>query len=151
MTVAPEAGDVRVAVGGVVSGTVTDTGAELPTLAAASRAAALRVWVPGVALALFQVTEYGAAVSSPPSGAPSSLNCTPTTPTLSEALAVTEMVPVTVAPGLGELIATVGGVLSLKTVTVTGSDQNQRPSAFWAAARSVWDALVAVLVSQGTE
>ena len=61
------------------------------------------------------------------------------------------MVPVTVAPGLGELIATVGGVLSLKTVTVTGSDQNQRPTAFWAAARSVWDALVAVFVSQGTE
>ena len=43
---------------------------------------------------------------------PSTLNCTPTTPTLSDALAETVMLPVTVAPAAGAVIATVGGVVS---------------------------------------
>ena len=43
---------------------------------------------------------------------PSSLNCTPTTLTLSAALAETGMVPETVAPLPGEAIDTVGGVVS---------------------------------------
>src|SRR5690348_8798591 len=43
---------------------------------------------------------------------PSSWNCTPATPTLSEAFAVTPMVPETVAPAVGELIDTVGAVVS---------------------------------------
>jgi hypothetical protein len=44
---------------------------------------------------------------------PSYLNCTPTTPTLSEALATMGTVPQTVAPDTGEVMATVGGVVSL--------------------------------------
>jgi hypothetical protein len=41
------------------------------------------------------------------------LNWTPTTPVSSDALAVTGIVPQTVAPDAGEVIATVGGVVSL--------------------------------------
>ena len=43
---------------------------------------------------------------------PSNLNCTPTTPTLSEASAETLIVPDTVAPFAGAVIETVGGVVS---------------------------------------
>src|SRR5438128_1534497 len=60
---------------------------------------------------------YGAVVSSVPRLAPSSLNCTPTTPTLSEAVAETVTVPETVAPLAGAVIATVGVVVST-TVSV---------------------------------
>ena len=42
---------------------------------------------------------------------PSTSNCTLATPTLSDAVAVTVIVPETVAPELGELIDTVGGVV----------------------------------------
>jgi hypothetical protein len=55
-------------------------------------------------------------MSSAPRLAPLALNCTPTTPTLSEASAVTVIVPETVAPSVGEVIATVGGVVSVSTV-----------------------------------
>ena len=65
-------------------------------------------------------------MSSAPRLSPSSLNWTPTTPTLSEALAVTVMVPETVEPDEGDVMLTVGGVVSgggpLDTVTVTGSE-----------------------------
>ena len=61
---------------------------------------------------MFQATEYGAVVSSAPRSAPSSRNCTPTTPTLSDALAVTFTEPDTVAPAAGAVSATVGGTLS---------------------------------------
>jgi hypothetical protein len=134
------AGAVILTVGGVVSGgggggalfTVTVTGAETGlTLPAASRATAVRVCEPLLAEVVFQDTEYGAAVSSAPRLEPSSLNCTPTTPTLSEALAVTLVVPETVAPEAGAVILTVGGVVSggggggaLDTVTVTGDEVN---------------------------
>src|SRR5947209_12337302 len=90
-------------------------------------------------------------MSSAPRGAPSSWNWTPTTPTSSDALAVTAIVPETPDPEVGKVIATVGGVLSLKTVTVTGSEGYQMPSASSAMARRVWDPLLAVFVSQGTE
>src|SRR5437667_1280765 len=90
-------------------------------------------------------------MSHAPRGAPSSRNRTPTTPTLSEALAVTAIVPETPELEVGKVIDTVGGVLSLKTVTVTGSEGYQTPSASSAMARSVWDPLAAVFVSQGTE
>jgi hypothetical protein len=43
---------------------------------------------------------------------PSSWNWTPTTPTLSEAVARTVIVPLTVSPGFGSVTATVGGVVS---------------------------------------
>ena len=51
-------------------------------------------------------------MTSAPSVAPSTLNCTPDTPTLSLALAVTDVVPDTVAPEAGDVIETVGGVVS---------------------------------------
>ena len=58
-TVAPEAGEVMVTVGAVVSlfETVTVTAAEEPVLLAASRATALKVWLPGAAVVVSQLTE----------------------------------------------------------------------------------------------
>ena len=52
----------------------------------------------------------------------SSLKDTAATPTLSEALAVTVMVPLTVEPLTGEVMLTKGGVVSVVGVTVTGVD-----------------------------
>src|SRR5436190_593068 len=91
---------------------VTVTAVEVVRLASASRATAVSVCEPLLAVVVFQETEYGAAASSTPRLAPSSRNCTPTTPTLSEALAVTLVVPPTVAPETGEVMLTVGGVVS---------------------------------------
>ena len=51
-------------------------------------------------------------VSKLPRFAPSNRNCTLATPTLSEAFAVTVIVPLTVTPFAGEEIDTVGGVVS---------------------------------------
>jgi hypothetical protein len=59
-----------------------------------------------------QDRDQGAAVSSLPRFWPSTLNCTPTTPTLSEAFAFTLIVFDTVAPFAGALIDTVGAVPS---------------------------------------
>lgn len=56
--------------------------------------------------------EYGEVVSSVPRLAPSSLNCTPTTPTLSEAVAARETEPLMVEPVVGEVIEIVGVVVS---------------------------------------
>src|SRR5207247_2662849 len=89
----PFAGELMLTVGGVVSGggalaTVTVTGAEVLLLPAASRATAVIVCCPLLVVVGSKRIEYGAAVSSPPRLAPSSLNCTPTTPTLSEAFAL---------------------------------------------------------------
>src|SRR5262245_38688490 len=72
---------------------------------------------------------------------PSPKNWTPTTPTLSAALAETVTVPDTVAPFAGEVIFTVGGVVSgggaLLTVTVTAADVVRFPAASRAIARRV--------------
>src|SRR6266849_8457376 len=123
-------------VGGVVSAgggggallTITVTDAEVVRLPAASRATAMMVCEPLAAPVVFQETEYGALVSSAPKLAPSIVNCTPATPTLSEALAETGTVPWIVAPLLGEVTLTVGGVVSagggggaLTTVAGTGA------------------------------
>ena len=51
-------------------------------------------------------------MSSAPRLAPSRVNWTPATPTLSAAVALTGMVPATLAPAAGELTLTVGGVVS---------------------------------------
>src|SRR5207245_11134268 len=101
-------------VGGVASAlaTITLMLAEVVALPAASRALALSVWAPLGTVVVFQDTEYGATRSSAPRLAPSSLNCTPTTPTLSAAAAETVTVFETVAPASGALIETVGGVVS---------------------------------------
>src|SRR5881397_52649 len=101
-------------VGGVASAlaTITLMLAEVVALPAASWALALSVWAPLGTVVVFQDTEYGATRSSAPRLAPSSLNCTPTTPTLSAAAAETVTVFETVAPPSGALIETVGGVVS---------------------------------------
>ena len=96
----------------VVLLTVMATVAEVVWFPAASRATAIKVCDPFVAVVVFQDTEYGEIVSSAPRALPSSLNCTPATPTLSEALAETLTVPETVAPPLGAETDTEGAVVS---------------------------------------
>ena len=91
--------------------TVTVTGAEVVLLPALSRATAVRVCEPLLAVVVSHGTEYGAVVSSALK-VPSKKNCTSATPLLSDALAVTLIVPETVAPEAGEVMLTVGGVLS---------------------------------------
>src|SRR5439155_11711474 len=119
-TVAPVAGAVIDTAGGVVSGTglftVTLTAAEVAALPAASRATAVTLCAPLLVVVVFQEIEYGATVSSTPRSAPSSLNCTPTTPTLSVAFAATMIVLATVVPAVGAEMETVGGVVSFITV-----------------------------------
>src|SRR5207247_2198184 len=88
-------------------------------LPAASRARAVRVCDPLLVVVVSQLTTYGALVSSAPRAAPSRKNWTPATPTLSEAVAVTDTGPETVAPLAGAVMLTVGGVVSFDTVTVT--------------------------------
>src|SRR5207302_124316 len=102
-----------VSTGGVVSlFTVTITGALVVWLAAASQAIAVNVWLPIAAALVFHEIEYGAAVTSAPRAAPSSANCTPTTPTLSLAVAVTGIVPDTVVPAPGASMEIAGAVTS---------------------------------------
>jgi len=123
--VLPGTGAVNDTVGGVVSATfetVTEMAPDVVTLPAASRATAVNEWLPLAAIVVFQETEYGDVVSSAPRVAPSSLNCTPTTPTLSLAFAVTATAdPRPSRPRLGAVIETMGGVVSgttFETVTV---------------------------------
>ncbi|HEX2402362.1 MAG TPA: hypothetical protein VHJ79_20615, partial [Mycobacterium sp.] len=92
---------------------MTDTGLLVVVRPALSRATAVSVCAPLVALVVFQFVEYGAAVTSAPRLTPSSLNCTPATATLSLAVAVTAIVPLTVAPAPGAVSDTVGAVVSL--------------------------------------
>jgi hypothetical protein len=92
--------------------TVTVTLAELPVLPAASRATADSVWAPLAVVVVSHVTAYGGVVTWTPRLAPSSLNWTPATPTLSVALADTVTLPLTVAPARGAVMAIVGGVVS---------------------------------------
>src|SRR5262249_5498465 len=86
---------------------------------AASRATAVNTWAPLTARAVFQITENGIVTSSAPRLAPSNLNCTPTTATLSHAVAETvNAEPETAAPGRGAVIDTDGGVVSAGGVVV---------------------------------
>jgi hypothetical protein len=103
--------------GGATFDTVTVPPLLVVVLPAASRATAVRVWVPFPAAVVSQGTLYGEVVSSAPRAAPSSRNWTPTTPMLSEAVAETVTVPDTVAPPAGALIATLGALLSTVTLT----------------------------------
>ena len=96
--------------------TVTLTAAEVAVLPAASRATAVTLWLPFALKVVFQEIEYGAVVTSAPRFTPSSLNCTPTTPTLSVAVAATMIVLATVVPAVGAEMETVGGVVSFITV-----------------------------------
>src|SRR5438874_7400016 len=138
-TVAPLAGAVIDTVGGVPSTllTVTLIAADVVELPAASRATAVSVWTPFVVAVVFQVTPYGLVVTSAPRFAPSSLNWTPTTATLSAAFADTAALADTVDPPAGAAIDTVGGVVSLLTVTFTAADVAWLPAASRARAASV--------------
>src|SRR5256885_1270978 len=115
-------------VGGLLS-TVTLTAGEVVWLPGASRATAVRVREPSAASVVFQEMEYGAAVTSAPRLAPSSLNCTPTTPTSSEALADTVIVRETVVPFSNEVMTTVVGVLSISVVNVKSDEVARFPAA----------------------
>jgi hypothetical protein len=131
--------------------TVTLTTADVVWLPAASRARAARICAP-VTLDAFHIVEYGAVVSSAPYGAPSTRNCTPTTPTLSDAVAVNGTEPPgTVEPFAGAVIDTTGGVKSLLTVTVTAVEVVLLPAASRATAVNVWVPLATVVVSHVIE
>ena len=75
-----------------------------------------------LAVVVFHVTEYGAAVSSLPRLAPSNRNWTPAIPTLSDAFAATvTAVPATTALFAGADIETVGAIVSAPAVTVSAN------------------------------
>ena len=79
--------------------------------------------MPFVAWVVFQEIEYGAVKSSTFKLTPSNLNCTPATPTLSDAVAETVVaLPETVAPPDGAVIEIVGLVVSAVAPTVTVTD-----------------------------
>src|SRR5206468_11907739 len=122
-TVAPSVGAVTATVGATLSTTVTATADEVVTLPAASRATAVSVWPPRLAVAASQLIEYGAVVSSAPRLTPSSLNCTPATPTSSLALAWTSTVVETFAPAAGAVSETAGAVVSFDVALKTTSTQ----------------------------
>src|SRR5579859_4177988 len=123
-TVAPSAGEVMTATGGVISAVCavalfTDTVTEAePMLLAASKALTVRVWDPLVLLALFHEKEKGDAVAVA-TAAPSTSSSIFVTPTLSEADPCTETVPETLAPETGAVMETVGGVVSIALLTLT--------------------------------
>src|SRR2546430_1314460 len=98
--------------------TVTVTVAEVVMFPAASRATAVRLCEPLLTAVVSQEREYVLVVSSGPRFAMSSLNCTPTTPTLSEAVAETVIVPVTMSPVVGEGMDRAGGVVATGAVRV---------------------------------
>ena len=121
--------------GGVRSGllTVTVTGLAVAVLPAASRATAVRVWAPLATVVVSHANEYGALVRSAPRFPPSSWNWTPTTPTLSAAVADVVTVPVTVVPEIGAVIDAVGGTRSMPSVsswdgTLTMKASSREPS-----------------------
>ena len=67
------------------------------------------------------------------------------------ALAVTLTVPETVAAGAGAVIETVGGMVSLETVTATPAEVATLPAASRATAVTVWLPLAAARVFHDTE
>src|SRR5919199_6196737 len=95
--------------GGATLDTVTVTALDVVACPAASRATAVSVCRPFAAVDVSHVTPYGAVASSAPRFVPSSLNCTPATPTSSDALADTATpAPETVLPSTGAVIETEG-------------------------------------------
>ncbi len=92
--------------------TVTVIGFDVFVLPAWSRAVAVIVCVPLDTGIVFQVPEYGDTDSSVPRFTPSILNCTPTTPTLSDAVAARDTLPDTVVLFVGDVMDIVGNVVS---------------------------------------
>ena len=121
VSVEPAVGDVREMVGRVVSRLLTVTvtvGADV-LFPAVSYAIALSTKLPLILLSVFHTTEYGAVVSDTISVVPTYIS-TFATPTLSEALAKIVTLPLSVEPAVGDVIDTVGAVMSgLFTVTLT--------------------------------
>ena len=97
---------IPIVTAGALLSTVTVTTTDVVLLPAASRATAANVCDPLVAVAVSHGTANGADVSSAPSGAPSRRNCTPTTPVLSEAFAVTVIAPRSAVPAMGAVTKT---------------------------------------------
>src|SRR5262249_8225721 len=126
--------------------TVTVTAGAVAVLPAASLATAVNVCDALPAVLVSQEIEYGIVITSAPRFAPSSLNCTPTTATLSEAWALIVVVGDPVAPSAGAVMLTLGGVVSLKTVTVTAAAVAVLPAASRATAVTVCNPLLAVVV-----
>jgi hypothetical protein len=77
---------------------------------------AVRRCVALVAVAVFQLTEYGEVVTSAPRLVPSSWNWTPAIPRLSVALAATVITPETVWLFAGEVIDTMGPCITRAAV-----------------------------------
>ncbi len=152
-------GAVTLTAGGVVSAvdpTVTVTPADVVMFPDVSRATAPSTCDPRLAVEVVHThdaTPCG-AVTSGLTVAPSSVNQTPPIATLSDAFANTVTVPETVAPLAGELMATVGGVLStwllFATVTSTGAAETGLPALSRATAVTVWTPSVTPRVSQET-
>ena len=92
--------------------TVTEAMVEALVFPASSLAIAMMLFEPLVVPVVSQEYEYGEDVSSAPRFTPSSLNWTPTTPTLSEAVAVRLVVPERVELLAGAVRETVGRVVS---------------------------------------
>jgi hypothetical protein len=93
---------------------------EVAVLPPRSRATALIVCGPLVAVRVFHESVYGAVLSSEPRLAPSSLNWTPTTPTSSDAVALSVVVSESVAPAAGAVSVVVGAVRSMRHVYDAG-------------------------------
>src|SRR5206468_3958318 len=102
--------------GAIMFATVTVITAEVVVFPAASLAAAVTICDPLVAVAVSQFAEYGLVVSSAPRLTPSSLNWTPVTAALSEAVALTVTTPLTEAPSAGAVRDTVGATVSRRAV-----------------------------------
>src|SRR5262245_26184287 len=120
----PESASARA--GGEPLLTVTPTGAEAAGFPAASKARAVKLCAPVAAEDVFRDAVSGDAVSVDRT-TPSTRNSTRVTPTLSEALAVSVTVPLTVVPAEGAVKDTAGGVASagggaLFTVTETAPE-----------------------------
>ena len=111
----PPVGEAMETVGGVVSvatalDTMTDTGADVVELPAASNATAVSDTAPFAIDVEFHENWNGEAVSVA-TNTPFTRRSTRVTPTLSDALIVTARRPDTVPPA-GDVIKTVGGVVS---------------------------------------
>ena len=108
------------------------------------RAVAVRVWAELLAALVSHENEKGAAVTSAPRFAVSSLYCTATA---FEVFTVINTVPETVAPEVGALITTVGSSgAELLTVTETPALVVLFPAASRATAVRTWVPLLALAV-----
>ena len=125
--------------------TVTETFAEVPTFEEESYAFEESVCVPLATVVVSKIHSYGAVVSVD-FNTPPSRNSTLVTATLSVALAVTVVVPTSVAPAAGAVIAVVGAVRSLLTVTPTAAEALLLPAASKARELIEWEPLVDVCV-----